>query len=462
MWEHLIWSLILGIISIPCVCTFLGIIPATIGLILGIIAFRRREGGVAIGGIVCSLIGFICSAIVLAILLVGLSRDIKIEKYISSGEYDKAEDLIENASISDGERTSWYYKLYIAQEKYDEAAEEILKYADKEDKIEELSDSFIDDLDEIYKKTSKNIQKKIDDLKKRKADALAAIEEQKKAEKKAKREEEEAKKQAQIEAQKKAEKEEAEQREQQEEEQKKQQENIKKEQKKAIKQAMKQCLADEITRSEYDKIIKDYDEDLVYQQIILYMKKAYKKDTFDISQANEMKKCVELYSIPEEKKNQKHQQFLDALLKKYDEYYEPARFVLNNDVYIDRIIKGDYSPTELYMRRRIDSWLSDLTTKKMYYYANDYVYDDWGGDWGDLEYVIETEEAFSDSGYMYLWLYDTGETMTLQTEAGFERDVPVYEYFTTEQMEKLNEDYTQAKNESDKLADEIIDMINKG
>ena len=170
----------------------------------------------------------------------------------------------------------------------------------------------------------------------------------------------------------------------------------------------------------------------------------------------------ELYSIPEEKKNQKHQQFFDSLMQKYDEYYEPAQFVLHNDVYIDRIIRGDYSPTELYMRRRIDSGLSDLTSKKMYYYANDYVYTDWGGDWGDVEYVIQTDTAFSHSGYIYLWLYDTGETMTLQTDTGFERDVSVYEYFTTEQMEMLNEDYTQAKNESEKLSDELIDMLNKG
>ena len=455
------WSLILGIISIPCICTFLGVIPAAIGLILGIIAIKRGEGGSAIAGVIISLVGFICGAIVLGIASNGIIKELRMDNYISSAEYDKAEKMLEDDSFSDSDTVNWYYKLYSAQGKYDEAAEKILEYADTYEKIDEFPEYLIEHLDELYDSTSKDMQTKIDDLKQRKADALAAVEAEKAAAEEAKRAEEEAKKQAEKEAQEKAAAEEKEKKKKQEEEQKKQQEAAKKEQEKAIQTAIKQRLAEEITRSEYEDLVKDYDEELIYEQIVRYMQKTFKKDTFDLSQAYDLKDCIELYNVSDEKKDKEHEQFLNSVSGKCDEYLEPAEFVLYNVAYIDRLNRGDYYPIELYLQRKIDSGLSDMFKGKMYYYANNYIYNDWGGDWGDEEYIIVTDEAFADSGYIYLWLYDTGETMTIKTSTGFERAVPIYEYRTTEQIEQLQNDYEQAETQCSKLAGELIDMLNK-
>ena len=491
-------SIVLGAISIPCMCSFLGVIPALIGLILGIIAFKRGEGKEAIVGIIVSVVGFVCGAIVVGVLVYEIGTEIKLDNYISSGEYEAAEKLIQDHNFGKADSAKWYYKLYVAQEKYDEAAEKIIECAEKYDDMAEFPDYLVDYLDDVVDQVSESNQKRIGEVKEQKAEAIAKIEEEKrlkeeakrlkeeekqrqKEEKKKEKEEakrlaeeaerlekeeeqrqqeekriqEEEKKQAEIEAQKKAAEEER-------AEKKKQQEAIEKEQIKTVQTAIKQCLSEEITHSEYEKLIKDYDEDLIYKQLILYMQKNYKKDTLDLTKAYEMQKCIELYCVADEKKNQNHKKFLDSLMKKCNDYLEPAEFMLHNVAYMDSLERGSFYPTELYLRRRIDSWLSDLIEGKMYYYANNYVYDEWGLNWGDEEYVIETEEAFSDDGYIYFWIYNTGTTMRIKTDAGFERDVPVYRYFTTEQVDQLKRDYKQAETKSSKIAGELIDMLNKG
>ena len=72
-------SLVMGIVSILGALTlsFITIVVALVGLILGIIALRKvRKGtgggkGMAIGGVVTSAIGFILSAVVLVLLIIG-------------------------------------------------------------------------------------------------------------------------------------------------------------------------------------------------------------------------------------------------------------------------------------------------------------------------------------------------------------------------------------------------------
>jgi len=72
-------SLVMGIVSILGVLplSFITIVVALVGLILGIIALRKvRKGtgggkGMAIGGVVTSAIGFILSAVVLVLLIIG-------------------------------------------------------------------------------------------------------------------------------------------------------------------------------------------------------------------------------------------------------------------------------------------------------------------------------------------------------------------------------------------------------
>ena len=72
-------SLVMGIVSIlgAIPLSFITIVVALVGLILGIIALRKvRKGtgggkGMAIGGVVTSAIGFILSAVVLVLLIIG-------------------------------------------------------------------------------------------------------------------------------------------------------------------------------------------------------------------------------------------------------------------------------------------------------------------------------------------------------------------------------------------------------
>ena len=72
-------SLVMGIVSIlgALPLSFITIVVALVGLILGIIALRKvRKGtgggkGMAIGGVVTSAIGFILSAVVLVLLIIG-------------------------------------------------------------------------------------------------------------------------------------------------------------------------------------------------------------------------------------------------------------------------------------------------------------------------------------------------------------------------------------------------------
>ena len=72
-------SLVMGIVSIlgALPLSFITIVVALVGLILGIIALRKvRKGtgggkGMAIGGVVTSAIGVILSAVVLVLLIIG-------------------------------------------------------------------------------------------------------------------------------------------------------------------------------------------------------------------------------------------------------------------------------------------------------------------------------------------------------------------------------------------------------
>ena len=72
-------SLVMGIVSIlgALPLSFITIVVALVGLILGIIALRKvRKGtgggkGMAIGGVVTSAIGFILSVVVLVLLIIG-------------------------------------------------------------------------------------------------------------------------------------------------------------------------------------------------------------------------------------------------------------------------------------------------------------------------------------------------------------------------------------------------------
>ena len=56
-----IWSMVLGIISLTICCCFGGVIPAVVGLILGIVSLAKKRGGkgMAIAGVIMNAIGLV-------------------------------------------------------------------------------------------------------------------------------------------------------------------------------------------------------------------------------------------------------------------------------------------------------------------------------------------------------------------------------------------------------------------
>ena len=65
-------SLIVGILSILCCCWgLLGIILGAVGLVLAIIGNKGNKHGVGTGGLVCSIIGLVLSAIILILSIFG-------------------------------------------------------------------------------------------------------------------------------------------------------------------------------------------------------------------------------------------------------------------------------------------------------------------------------------------------------------------------------------------------------
>jgi len=84
-------SLVMGILSITLgCCTGLGIFFAIAGLVCGIIAKTRKEGGLATAGIVCSVIGIVIPVILIVLAFVSLnwiaSDPVLYEEFMKSYE----------------------------------------------------------------------------------------------------------------------------------------------------------------------------------------------------------------------------------------------------------------------------------------------------------------------------------------------------------------------------------------
>lgn len=74
-------GMILGIVSIPASCCFawVGILVAVLGLIFSIIGQSKGKSGMAIAGIICSVIG----------ILLGITNSVLGAVMASSGAYDE-------------------------------------------------------------------------------------------------------------------------------------------------------------------------------------------------------------------------------------------------------------------------------------------------------------------------------------------------------------------------------------
>lgn len=103
--------------------------------------------------------------------------------------------------------------------------------------------------------------------------------------------------------------------------------------------------------------------------------------------------------------------------------------------------------------------------KKYFYYSNDVKYDSLFGEWtyGESEYLVETDDAFPQSGQYELFGYFSDNTKTIETVNGFEREVPVFVVCSEEEFQEMKNVYSEFRDcneQLDGLYDKIIDGIN--
>lgn len=157
-----------------------------------------------------------------------------------------------------------------------------------------------------------------------------------------------------------------------------------------------------------------------------FLEKDYKKD------------CLTKIQKNTEKYNDNYGKYCDisANYGSVDEFnelftkYENAEIY---DIYVVNIIKNTF-------RSRISKFLN--SDKSYKYYAHDAVYDSdlekYLG--GEQEFAFKTYEKLPRSGYYQLYLIDTGEVCTIQSDDGFERDIEVYEEFSEDKYNQILKD----------------------
>lgn len=97
-------ALVLGICSIAiCCCYGFGLIPAIIGLILGIVQNKKNSNGIAVSGIVLSIIGILLNAVWLIYMVLIISAS-------DSGVWDQFfEEFSKEFSDEFSENYDYYY-----------------------------------------------------------------------------------------------------------------------------------------------------------------------------------------------------------------------------------------------------------------------------------------------------------------------------------------------------------------
>ena len=195
-----ILSLVFGIIGLISSCLFIGILPSLMGLIFGTIALIKKDKR-DIGGIICSVVGLIIAGLMIAWIIVEVSKENEVEDLIENGNYEAAIGMIENNNFSDSTEKKFYYDIYVGQEKYDDAFWIIFSDIEKDyENIDSVSEEERTRLSVIYDFVSSENQNKIDQFE---ADREALLIE-KAEEEAAERAKEEAKKKAEEEVAEKA------------------------------------------------------------------------------------------------------------------------------------------------------------------------------------------------------------------------------------------------------------------
>lgn len=184
-----ILSIIFGVIGLLSSCLFIGIIPAIIGLIFGILAVVKKDKR-AIIGIVCSIIGLIIGGCMLAWMISDISKENEVRDLIKNGKYETALEKIESYSFSSSVEEQFYYDIYVGQEKYDDAFLLIFSYIEENyDEIDTISEERIEKLKRIYDFVSVENQAKLEQFEKDRKELIQAKEEQERLEKEQKEQE---------------------------------------------------------------------------------------------------------------------------------------------------------------------------------------------------------------------------------------------------------------------------------
>lgn len=207
--------------------------------------------------------------------------------------------------------------------------------------------------------------------------------------------------------------------------------------------------------------IKDELEDLVSEGI-------------NINDNTKYQACLNAYSVwfP----NGKNLKKCKSLQDKFYTYIDTMEKKYSIEEQYDDLDQLGYHATTMdyntfYIRYKINiSTLDSIVGKIMkmkdyYYYANNAVYNSFFNDWtyGDDEYVIGVDNAFSEGGCRELYGYFNGETMPLQTQDGFEREVPIFVVCSAEEHQAISEafeEYSLLGKKSEQLYDEILNGIN--
>ena len=172
-----ILSIIFGVIGLLSACLFIGIIPAVVGLVLGIVAVVKKDK-IAIIGIICSAIGLIIGGCMFAMMLSDISKENEVRELIESGKYETALEKIDDYGFSDEVEEEFYYDIYIGQERYDEAF--TLIYTSIEESyggIDTVSEDKVEKMRNIYESLSNENQKKMDQFEKERKELIQAKEE---------------------------------------------------------------------------------------------------------------------------------------------------------------------------------------------------------------------------------------------------------------------------------------------
>ncbi len=164
-------SLILGIISLLLGAIFIGAPFGIAGVILGIVYLKtnsqvKKGKGLAICGIIFSIIG-LGFTVMSSVSLTGYLKETdQIDKYIDKGQYEEAINALNGSSLSEDSKNTYLYKIYVKQEKYDDAALIYLEQieSDNPKDLLSISESKKKNIDDIADKLSSTVKERYDKL----------------------------------------------------------------------------------------------------------------------------------------------------------------------------------------------------------------------------------------------------------------------------------------------------------